>query len=285
MSLTVRFWGVRGSVPTPGPDTAGVGGNTSCVEVACGDQRVILDAGTGLRRLGDALVARDAPVAAAVLFSHVHWDHIQGLPFFAPLFRPTTTLDLYAAPDARLAEALHGQMNAPSFPVDLRDVPATLRFHDAAPGSGFRVGPIEITAAALNHPNGVLAYRLDCEGRSVVYATDTEHHAHGGVDQALVELARGADLLIYDAQYTPDEYCGAVGPCRRGWGHSTWPEGVRVAREAQVKRLALFHHDPSHDDAAVAAIEAAAARELPPTIAAREGMTLTLASVQREAAA
>jgi len=288
MSLTVRFWGVRGSVPSPGPETAGVGGNTSCVEVRCHDHLFILDAGTGLRRLGDSLIARGAPVNAHILFSHVHWDHIQGLPFFAPIYRPTTTLDLYGNPEGgTLQEVLERQMGAPSFPVGLPQAAANLRYHGVPREGSFQLGPISVRTAPLNHPNGVIAYRIECEARSVVYATDTEHYADGRIDDALVTLARGADVLIYDAQYTHDEYCGKNGgPVRQGWGHSTWCEGVRVARAAGVGKLVLFHHEPSHDDEQVAAIERAAAAELPGTIAAREGLTIALAchSARRVAA-
>ncbi len=285
MSLTIRFWGVRGSVPSPGPATAGVGGNTSCVEVRCRDRIVILDAGTGIRGVGDALLAA-GPVKATLVFSHVHWDHIQGLPFFAPLYMPTTELDLYGAPeDQTLREVLQTQIAAPTFPVGLDQSPATLRYHRIPTGEQFDIEPFRVRTALLNHPNGVHGIRLECEGRSMVYATDTEHAADGSIDQALVELARGADVLVYDAQFTPDEYTGAVGFPRVGWGHSTWVEGVRIARAADVGKLVLFHHDPSHDDDAVGAIERAAAAELPGTVAAREGLTIALASDRARCAA
>jgi phosphoribosyl 1,2-cyclic phosphodiesterase len=249
------------------------------VEVRCGDLLFILDAGTGLRRLGDVLLNRGEPITAHLLFSHVHWDHVQGLPFFAPIYRPDTTLHLYGAPeDGTLESVLGTQMRAPHFPVGFDQAPAAMHFHSPTVGDTFRVGDVSIATAALNHPNGVLAFRLECRGRSVVYATDTEHYADGAIDSQLVGLARDADILIYDAQYTPDEYCGAVGIPRLGWGHSTWEEGVRVARAAGVSKLVLFHHEPSHDDETVAAIEAEAAAELPGTVAAREGMTIALAS-------
>jgi phosphoribosyl 1,2-cyclic phosphodiesterase len=280
MALTIRFWGVRGSVPSPGPATAGVGGNTSCVEVRSGDHVVILDAGTGLRRLGDALLAERAgrPIEASILFSHVHWDHIQGFPFFAPVFRPDTTLHLYGRPDeGSLAEVLAAQMTRPTFPVPLDALPSALTFGTWSDDAAFDVGPFRVRTARLHHPGACYAYRLEAHGRSVVYATDTEHYDDGRIDEALVELSRGADVLIYDAMYTPEEYEGETGVSRRGWGHSTWVEGVRVARAAGVGQLVLFHHDPTHDDETVAAIEEAAARELPSTIAAREGLEITLA--------
>lgn len=266
-------------MPSPGPETAGVGGNTSCVEVRCKDTLLVLDGGTGLRRLGDWLMTRGDEVRAHLLFSHVHWDHIQGLPFFGPIYRPETELTLHGAPEGgSLRDILESQMQSPTFPVALANAPAQIRYRPVEPLQPFTIGCVRVTAAPLNHPNGVLAFRIDCEGRSVVYATDTEHAPDGAIDETLVELARGADLLIYDAQYTPEEYDGSVGFSRRGWGHSTWAEGVRVARAAEVGRLVLFHHEPSHDDAQVAAIEQAAAKELPGTVAAREGMSIALAS-------
>ena len=277
MSLTVRFWGVRGSCPAPGPKTAAVGGNTSCVEVRLGEEIIVLDAGTGLRGLGERLVAAGRPVSASILFSHVHWDHIQGFPFCPALFRPDTTLSLYGHPDeGSLESALRSQMTWPNFPVELGQVPAALRYEPMALGQPFPVGSAVVRAARLNHPNGVIAYRIEHDGCAVVYATDTEHYPDR-IDRALVDLAAGADLMIYDAQYTPEEYAGVIGAPRTGWGHSTWVEGVRVAREAGVGQLVLFHHDPTHDDAAVSAIERSAQTVLPGTVAAREGLEIHLA--------
>jgi phosphoribosyl 1,2-cyclic phosphodiesterase len=285
MSLTVRFWGVRGSVPAPGPQTAAVGGNTSCVELRFGDEIIVLDAGTGLRGLGERLVAAGRPVALSVLFSHVHWDHIQGFPFFPALFRSSTELALYGRPDeGSLESALARQMTWPSFPVQLDAVPASLRYGSFELERPFAVGSAIVRAARLNHPNGVIAYRIEHDGRAVVYATDTEHYAER-IDEKLLGLAEGADLLIYDAQYTPEEYAGVIGGSRAGWGHSTWVEGVRLARAAGVGSLVLFHHDPSHDDAAVAAIEQAAQTVLPGTVAAREGLEIHLAGRAQNKAA
>jgi len=285
MSLTVRFWGVRGSVPSPGPQTAAVGGNTSCVELRLGDETIVLDAGTGLRGLGERLVAAGRPVALSVLFSHVHWDHIQGFPFFPALFKSTTELSLYGRPDeGSLESALRQQMTWPNFPVQLDAVPARLRYRSFEEGRPFALGSAMVRAARLNHPNGVVAYRIEHEGRAVVYATDTEHYADE-VDRSLISLAEGADLLIYDAQYTPEEYAGVIGGSRVGWGHSTWVEGVRIARAAGVGSLVLFHHDPSHDDAAIGAIERAAQTVLPGTVAAREGLEIHLAGRAQNKAA
>ncbi len=276
--MRVRFWGVRGSIAAAGPETAQVGGNTSCVEVrvsdgtADGETLVILDAGTGLRRLGESL---RGPVAAHLFFSHLHWDHIQGFPFFGPAYAPGNRLTLHApercAPNGNVRAALEAQMRAPHFPVGLDAMRAELSFCAVAAGAEIVVGAARVQSAAAKHPNGCLAYRVSAGGRSVVYATDTEHDASGRIDRQLVELARGADVLIYDAQYTVEEYAG-----KRGWGHSTAEEGARLAEAAGVGQLVLYHHDPTHDDWQIARIEAATRARFPNTVAAREGLTLSL---------
>jgi phosphoribosyl 1,2-cyclic phosphodiesterase len=280
--MRIAFWGVRGSIASPGPETSGVGGNTSCVEVRCGETRLILDAGTGIRRLGDALLA-EGPVDAAVLLSHVHWDHIQGLPFFVPAYLPSSRLRIYggAAGGATLAGVLAGQMTAPVFPVRLDELGAKLGIHEVRSGDTFDVGEAVVRVARLNHPGGVFAYRIEHEGRSVVYATDTEHYAC--VDPTLRALAEGADLLVYDSQYTPEEYRGDRGRSRVGWGHSTYVAGAELARAAGVGRYVLFHHDPQRDDAGVAEIERRARELFPASIAAREGMVLGLDAVAKAA--
>ncbi len=282
--IDIRFWGVRGSIAAAGPATAGVGGNTSCVEVrGPGREIIVLDAGTGLRALGAALDGEAAPLSVHLFVSHFHWDHIQGFPFFTPAFRPTTELAIYgpercAGPSGDIRRAFEAQMRAPHFPVGLDAMRARLRFRALPAGIEVAVGAMRVRAGAARHPNGCLAYRIDCGGRSLVYATDTEHDPQSGaVDAALVELARGADVLVYDAQYTSAEYDGRLGgPCRHGWGHSTPDEGARLADAAGVGQLVLFHHDPAHDDAEVARIERDAAARRPGTIAAREGLRLHL---------
>ncbi|HVY49353.1 MAG TPA: MBL fold metallo-hydrolase [Minicystis sp.] len=280
--MRIKFWGVRGSIASPGPETAGVGGNTSSIEVTCGATRLLLDAGTGIRRLGDALLG-EGPVDAALLLSHLHWDHIQGLPFFVPAYAPSTRLRVVgmATGVMSLRDALARQMQAPSFPVRLDELGAALTFDEVRSGEQFDVGAARVTAAKLNHPGGVLAYRVEHDGRSLVYATDTEHYAC--VDPALVALARGADVLVYDAQYTPDEYAGRAGRSKVGWGHSTYVAGAEVAREAGVGELVLFHHDPARSDAGVAEIERLARELFPATVAAREGLVLEPGRVARAA--
>lgn len=269
--MQIRFWGVRGSIASPGPETAQVGGNTSTVEVMCGSERIVLDAGTGLRNLGNALVRTGEPQSLTLLLSHFHWDHIQGLPFFVPAYMPQTKLAIVGAGSGdghhSLREKLSRQMTEPHFPVQLDDLSAELSYREARAGGRFDVGAAHVRVARLNHPGGVFAYRIEHAGKSIVYATDTEHYAC--VDPTLRALALGADVLIYDAQYTPEEYVSKV-----GWGHSTFASGAEVAKSAGVKTLVLFHHDPQRDDAGVAAIEDDARRLFPNTFAAREGMTI-----------
>ncbi|MFO0671435.1 MAG: MBL fold metallo-hydrolase [Polyangiaceae bacterium] len=275
--LTVRFWGVRGSIASPGPETAAVGGNTSCVEVRCGDQRIVLDAGTGLRRLGDALMKSQDPSDAslALLLSHCHWDHIQGLPFFVPAYVPRTKLHVYGGTSggSTVREAFAHQMTAPVFPVRLDELAARIEYTEVRHAQSFMIGDVKVSVARGNHPGGVLAYRLDWEGQSVVYATDTEHYAC--VDTNLSQLADGADLLIYDAQYTPEEYRGEGGlRSKAGWGHSTYVAAAELARASGAGTLVLFHHDPQRTDAGVAAIEDKTRALFASTVAAREGMSL-----------
>lgn len=283
MSMRIRFWGVRGSIATPGPDTAQVGGNTSCVEVVADSTRLILDAGTGLRGLGNQMMREPAPRRSVLLLSHLHWDHIQGLPFFAPLYAPSTELTIYGqeTAGATLSGALAQQMTSPVFPVELGDLPAKLSLCPLRDGASVQVGPMRIRTRRLNHPGGVMGYRIECGGHAVVYATDTEHYSC--VDPVLRELAMDADVLIYDAQYTPEEYRGELGSPRVGWGHSTYEAGAALAEEARVGRLVLFHHDPTRDDDAVAALEQRARGRFPNTVAARESLSLEVGEIARAA--
>lgn len=273
--ITIRFWGVRGSIAVPGEQTASVGGNTSCVEIVAGEQRFILDAGTGLRGLGQSL---KSPVEATLLLSHLHWDHIQGLPFFTPLYSPQTRLRIMGAGTRELAiqDALALQMRPPTFPVEWEDLASLRQYRTLRHGQKLNLENVELRCAKLNHPGGgVMAYRLDFAGRSVVYATDTEHYEC--VDPTLRQLAMGADVLIYDSMYTPDEYRGRQGMSRVGWGHSTYEAGAALAHAAGVGEYVLFHHDPDRDDAQVAILEDRAKGLFPRAVAAREGNTIQLA--------
>lgn len=283
--MRVRFFGVRGSIASPGEHTAGVGGNTSCVEVQVGPTRLILDAGTGIRRLGTELMGAPGPVEATLLLSHLHWDHIQGLPFFAPIYVPGTRLRICGegSPELGLREALALQMRPPTFPVLWEDLPSQLSYRSLRHGQRLMIDDVEVRCAKLNHPGGgVLAYRIEHGGRAVVFATDTEHYEC--VDPTLLKLALGADVLIYDAQYLPEEYRGEVGMAKVGWGHSTYEAGALLARAAGVGRLVLFHHDPARDDAGVAALEARARAAFEHCEAAREGREIVLPGAAERAA-
>jgi CheY-like chemotaxis protein len=265
--MDIRFWGTRGSLAKAGPATLRYGGNTSCVEVGMADGTlVVFDCGTGAHGLGQALLASGKrPTDGHLLITHTHWDHIQGFPFFAPLFIPGNTWDIYAPGGLgnRLEETLAGQMEYTYFPLTLEQLGATIRFHDLVEGT-FDLNGGRVTARYLNHPALALGYRLDVGGASVVYATDHEPHTRDQShtadpnaspsralavhreEQGHIAFLSQADLVIHDAQYTAAEYSQKV-----GWGHSTVEYAVDVALAAQVKRLALFHHDPLRDDAAV----------------------------------
>ncbi len=271
--MEVRFWGVRGSIAVSGPRYTDTGGNTPCVEVLHQGCRLVLDGGTGLRALGDAIGF--VPVEATILFTHVHWDHIQGVPFFTPAYNPNARLTFVGAKrEMGVREALATQMKPPQFPITLEALSARIDYRDIAADQPFQVGPFRITPTDLQHPDGVLAYRIEAGGKTLVFATDVEHGDR--IDKRLCALSEGADLLIHDAQYTVPEYRGLVGPSRRGWGHSTWTDAVEVARLAGVGALALYHHDPSRGDDAVCAIEAEARSLFAPTCAAREGDPVVL---------
>ena len=267
--MQVRFWGTRGSIAAPGQQTVRFGGNTSCVEARTASGHVfVFDCGTGARLLGDALTADPTrPVSASILFSHTHWDHIQGFPFFAPAFEPQNTIAVYAPEGGRrsLHDTLARQMEHSYFPVDLSQLPATLTYHDLGEGA-HRIGGARVVAQYLHHPAVTLGYRVEADGAAVVYACD--HEPFGGAlwrkdappgrlesilhdgDRRHAQFLADADLVIHDAQYTPEEY-----PAKKNWGHSTFEYVVELAAAAGVKRLALTHHDPSHDDDFVAEIE------------------------------
>ncbi len=255
MSFVVRFWGVRGSIACPSPYHVRYGGNTSCVSFTMGDYHLILDAGTGIRPLGQFLNKLDVR-QSTILLTHTHWDHINGFPFFGPAFLPDRHFRILAGHlknDGGIQQILATQMHTPMFPVPLEAMKAKLEFEDFQSGETFNLTPeIVVKTCGLNHPNGATAYRVEYEGKSVCYVTDTEH-VPGQPDQAILSLIDGADLVIYDSTYTDEEFPGKV-----GWGHSTWQEGMRLCRMANVKRYAIFHHDPDHDDDFMDAIGAEA---------------------------
>ncbi|HET7771844.1 MAG TPA: response regulator [Chloroflexota bacterium] len=287
--MRVQFWGTRGSLAKPGPSTLRYGGNTACVEVRADDGTlIVLDCGTGAHGLGQALMASgEKPLRGHLLITHTHWDHIQGFPFFAPLFIPGNEWDIYAPGGLgqHLEHTLDGQMEYQYFPVTLGQLGATIRFHDLVEGT-FTVGGITVTARYLNHPAVVLGYRLEADGVTLVYATDHEPHGVDGLgthseDQAHVEFMRGADLVIHDAQYGLEEWHGGPGG-KRGWGHTSVEHAVDFAHLARAQRLAFFHHDPLRNDEAVdqlvvrGRVRAAAADATLEIFGAAEGMEVLL---------
>jgi phosphoribosyl 1,2-cyclic phosphodiesterase len=271
--MKVRFWGVRGSIPVPGRATNRYGGNTSCVEVRPhGASPIIIDAGTGIRKLGKSLLEGafgEGKGSCSILISHTHWDHVQGLPFFSPLYRPGNRIHIFARQrDEHLAAVFSQQHDAPYFPVPLAAMQAEMRFHELIEGASFDIGKAKVTCARLNHPWVAIAYRVDVDRASVVYCSDTAPFSDMLLGRDFIErppefgtlpppiqdelktmragvvaLAKNADLLIYDTQFTPDEY-----KVRPHWGHSRPDDAIEIAREAGVKKLCLFHHAPMRSD-------------------------------------
>ncbi len=272
--VSVRFWGVRGSIPTPGPTTLRYGGNTACIEVRCGEQLIILDAGTGIRLLGDQLKASGMPIDADLLCTHTHIDHICGYPFFAPGCGPDTKLRLWAghlSNGHNLRDVFRLLLSPPLFPALMDEMAAGIDYCDFSTGETLPLrSGVVVKTGRLNHPGGATGYRIESAGRSVAYITDTEHPAKG-FDANVLTLVDHADLMIYDANYTDEEY-----PRRIGWGHSTWQAAVAIADAAAVKTLVLYHHDYNRTDDMLDAIGDAASRLRPGTLVAREGMELTL---------
>jgi phosphoribosyl 1,2-cyclic phosphodiesterase/CheY-like chemotaxis protein len=251
-NIRVKFWGTRGSIATPGMRTARYGGNTSCTEVRCGDAILILDAGTGLRELGSALLEefRQRPIAAHIFIGHTHWDHIQGFPFFVPAYVPGNNFTIYSSRGAGkpLERVFRGQMDGDYFPVRMSDMMAHMKFVELQ--EPVTIGEITVRHEYLNHPGMAVGFRIEAFGKSVVYVSDHEcfsrlYGAEAGEreDARIREFCRDADLLIHEAQYTDEEY-----PKKKGWGHSTFSDAVNTAVQARARRLAIFHHDPAHDD-------------------------------------
>ena len=277
----LKFWGVRGSIPTPGPTTVKYGGNTSCVEVRADGQIIVLDAGTGLRLLGLELVAEfdTRPLELTMLLTHTHWDHIQGLPFFLPVYKPQNHLRILGYEGARhgLEVVLAGQMESPFFPIGLREVPANVRVEELKEMK-FEVGPVRVQACLANHPGKCVGYRLFAYDGSIAFFPDNEqYHQDANERQQVIDFLRGTDVLIMDTQFDTQEY-----QRHTGWGHGCVDDVVALALEAEVKKLFLFHHDPNHDDAKIThmlahARKLVAARKGKLQVeAAREGVTVEL---------
>ena len=269
--IFIRFWGVRGSIACAGPETLEYGGNTPCVEMRIGDRLIILDAGTGLFPLGKSLDG-EMPLEADLLFSHMHMDHVVGLPFFTPFFNEANRFRLRSgnlAPSHSLHGVICTLMKAPMFPVPPAIFQADITYEDFQAGSVLDLGDgIRVRTAPLNHPNGATGYRIEADGHAICYVTDTEH-VPGSPDRKILDLIGGADIVIYDAHFSD-----AVFEKYQGWGHSTWEEGVRLCDAAGARTLVLFHHDPNNSDSAMDEIARSAEAARPGTVAAREGMVL-----------
>jgi phosphoribosyl 1,2-cyclic phosphodiesterase len=264
--MKVRFWGTRGSIPTPGKETVRYGGNTPCLEVRLQNKDlVIFDAGTGIRGLGDELLARGESVKAYLAISHPHWDHIQGFPFFKPAFISGNEFTIIGPQSKQftLRGMISDLMNQVYFPIQLNEMKAKISFRPIKEET-IQVFGASLTARYVNHPSLAVGYRLEANGKSLVYISDNEpfdrevarsvknieknvidkySEVKGDPNQRIFDFARGADLLIHDTTYTPEEYVNHV-----GWGHSHYLFSLKVAREAEVKKLVLFHHNHTHDD-------------------------------------
>ncbi len=278
--MKVKFWGVHGSIPVPGSGTLKYGGNTSCVELSSGGKTIILDSGTGIRELGLDIVNRNKvnghrSYDLSVFFSHVHWDHIQGFPFFKPIFMPEFEIDLYGPShsDVDIESALRGQMVAPHFPIQLTDLQARINFKEINSGEIIQIGQMSIENVSLDHPHGALGFKITCENKSVAYICDHEHINES--KQRLVKFLKNTDQLIFDSHFTPAQYSGSNGNGgRKGWGHSTWVQGVELCREADINQLILTHH--GSEDNIVEEMEFQAQKEFRNTVAAYEGLELSL---------
>lgn len=274
--MRIRFWGVRGTIPTPGPDTIKYGGNTSCVEIHTSDEQlIILDAGTGIRHLGKELVKNsDGRITGSIFISHTHWDHIQGFPFFAPIFGRNNRFVLVGRKrmGKQLKEIMEGQFIEPYLPFTYKSLPADLIVKEVQSGETIIVGDdTKVTVADLNHPGGCLGFRIENNGAVFVYSSDISHY-RDSFDENLLVLAEGADLLVHDSHFASEEEKWQ----HEEYGHSSWLEAIQAATEARVKNLALFHYSPDLTDQQLDEILVKARAILPHTFLAREGMEIKL---------
>ncbi len=271
--MQIEYYGPRGSLPTPGKGTVKYGGNTTCLSIRVKGQQFIVDAGSGVRVLGNELMQKEFKTGkGTVIFfwTHFHWDHLLGFPFFVPNFIPGNKIIHYGS--ARVQEILTRQQDFITFPVEFKQIPSEQVFHTMPEKEGLEMAGLRVDHCPNNHPAGGYIFKFSQGGKSFVFATDTEHPEQG-IDQNLLALCQGADLLIYDAQYTPEEYQQG----RKGWGHSTWEKGVELAKAAKVKTLHLTHHDQLHSDQFLERkILAPAKHAFPRTYLAREGWEFTL---------
>jgi len=271
--MNLRFWGVRGSIPTPESDRLRYGGNTTCLELSNPDEKeaVLIDCGSGIRALGGELMQRSVS-RIHILLSHFHWDHIQGLPSFAPLFKTGVEIIFYAnRPPDKVRKLLGVLMAEPFFPVPFAEIGSRVDFRPVECGKSFQAGPLTFQAFPLNHPQGAVGFRAESDGQVLVHASDHEY-GNPEIDAGLIRAAKNANLLVMDAQYTPEEYVA-----KTGWGHSSYSHAALAAASSGVDRLLLFHHDPNHNDAFLDEMLASARTLFPSTEMATEGNAVDLA--------
>lgn len=278
VNLIITFWGVRGSRPVPGCNTLKYGGNTPCVQIQIGQHLLIMDAGTGICELGQQLAASPQPVYGDIFITHTHWDHIQGLPFFSPAFQGTNRFNLYGPGklDLTFADLMKQQMTFAYFPVSLDEMGAAINVYELSPGEVLDLKDgILVKTFSNNHPGGGLSYRVDYKGCSCCYITDYEHSYPP--DNELINFVKGTDLLIYDCNFTDQEYIGHDNSSYKvGWGHSTWQEGIKLVRASNAGKLILFHHAIFRTDDDLESIEKEAQEQYSDLLAAREGMVIEL---------
>ncbi|MCP4394255.1 MAG: MBL fold metallo-hydrolase [Alphaproteobacteria bacterium] len=274
MNINIKFWGVRGSIACPSSMHVMYGGNTSCVELMLDDKMLILDAGTGLRSFGKDIVRRGELNRFTLLLTHSHWDHINGFPFFDPIYAEGSAMHIMAGhlyDKGGIKNILSNQMSNPVFPVPFDAIKANLTFQDFEAGDSFPLlEDVRVKTIELNHPNRSTGYRIEYKGKVVCYVTDTEHK-QGELDENVLELIDNADVVIYDSTFTDDEFEAKI-----GWGHSTWQQGVRLCKKANAKQLVIFHHSPDHNDRFMKRIETEAARTWDGALVARDNMEIRL---------
>jgi len=272
--MEIIFWGVRGTVPVSGNDVVKYGGRTPCASVvSSGGEIIIIDAGTGIKALGDHLMSKkiNKPLQLHLFLTHFHLDHVMGLPFFAPLYSPEVMINFYAFASRKdIQKYLGGLMAGKYFPFEFNETLSTKEFQ-RIPREYVDVGGIQVSHHRLNHPQGSIALSLKEGVRKIVFATDTEH-LEEKVDERLAAFAEGADVFVYDAMFTPEEYRAS----KQGWGHSTWLEGTKLAKEARVGELRLSHFNPRHSDKKIDRMISLARKEFPRTAGAREGLKIIL---------
>lgn len=286
--MKIKFWGVRGSIPISGECFTKFGGNTTCIEIVTDDNDVIIiDSGTGIRSLGNDLMQGEFAMGqgkASLLFTHTHWDHIQGFPFFVPFFigkrdnngekikGMCNEFNIYGEKKGwrTIERIMNDQMKSPYFPVGLKDMNAIFNFIGINSSDEFFISKTKITCKQLNHPDGALGYRIENNGKIFAHVCDTEHK-EGVIDQSVLDLVNGADIFVYDSQFTPEEY-----PKFKNWGHSTWQEGIKIAQKAGADKLYLFHHAPGHDDDFMDVVVEEASSHFKGTYAAMDGSEINL---------